>query len=229
MLTSNTIIHEYPYYKFNDLEGKGIAYAYENDDLLISFISNKIWKNCWLIISQESLTESVEIQKEQLRLRNCFDPDLVKCHYPFIQSRATEINKEIIRDIKTGEDLWNKKGEIFSALIFCESLKESLFHLTIEDDLFKNLIKKFTEFQFYFSKWAVGDFDKDALTGNVRLENDTRIREYKNQFLIKCPNNEIRLFSLHCNVGVWGYRMHFFPDTSSRTCIIGYIGKKIGT
>ena len=229
MLTKAPIIHEYPYYKIGDLEGKGIAYACENENLLISFASNSFWESQWLSILKEQLNELGEIEQEELQIRNCYNSNFVEHHYPFIKIRLKHIKLKVLNGIRSGVELWRDKTELFPNLIFCESTEFFLKNLTSDNELFGNLFKKLYEFDLYFSNWENGDFDKDALTGNVRLESDTRIRKYSNHLLITGPDNTIRLFSLHCDVGSWGYRMHFYPDTILRKCIIGYIGKKIGT
>src|SRR5436190_19466889 len=40
MLTQSPIIHDYPYYKFNGTYGQGLGYAFETNNVLISFVSN---------------------------------------------------------------------------------------------------------------------------------------------------------------------------------------------
>ncbi|MFH7002116.1 hypothetical protein [Flavobacterium bizetiae] len=226
MLTNGTLIHGYPYYKAYDEEGKGIGYAYENDNLLISFETYDNWKVNYLPIVQEQINEITdEIETDELKIRNCYNLNYSETHNKYIENKLLSAKNKLLTEIHNGKDLWAQKSELFPNLQFCDSTEEYL--LKSSGSPFKILLFRFNEFDNYFANWLTGDFDKDSVGGDVRLESDTRIKEFNDELIIRCPDNETRLFSYHCNIGIKGFRLHFVPETTTRKCIIGYIGKKI--
>jgi hypothetical protein len=226
MLTKETFIHDYPYYKAYDAEGKGLGYAYENDELLISFKTSENWTNHYIPVVQEQIAEeTLEIEKDEFNLRNFFSKEYLDEHNKYVIIKLEAELNNVFNEVKNGVDIWTKKDDLFPNLIFCDSTEQ--FIAGASGSIFKNILKKFKEYDIYFSNWNNGEFEKDSLSGDVRLESETRINDFNNRLTITCPDGQNKLFSLHSNIGIWGYRMHFFPDTNTRKCIIGYVGKKI--
>lgn len=226
MLTKEPIIHEYPYYKAYGIEGKGIGYAFENDEFLISFETSINWTVDYILVLQEQIIEeTLEIETDEFNLRNYYFKDNLECHNKYVLTKLSTEKKNVLSGVSSGVDIWNKRNDLFPNLLFCDSTEQFIKSST--GDFLKNILKKFKEYDTYFSKWKDGDFEKESLSGDVRLESETRINKFNNQLTITCPDGRNRLFSLHCNIGIWGFRMHFFPDIDSRKCIIGYVGKKI--
>lgn len=226
MLTKEAFIHDYPYYKAYDKEGKGLGYAYENNELLISFKTSENWSNHYIPVVQEQISEdTLEIEKDEFKLRNYFSKENLDEHNKYVLIKLIAERNNVFDSVNNGVDIWTKKNILFPNLIFCDSTQQFIEGST--GSVFKNILKKFKEYEIYFSTWDNGEFEKDALSGDVRLESHSRINDFNNQLTITCPDGQNKLFSLHCNIGIWGYRMHFFPDTDNRKCIIGYVGKKI--
>jgi hypothetical protein len=226
MLTKNQFIPEYPYYKIDGEEGKGIGFAYENDEVLISFITDDKWKVNSLSITQELLSENGDdIINNFFEIRNCFDLESKKFHNSFIHEKVLLVKDSIFLEIVDGKKLWQKKQELFPSIEFCENTSEYLNNLG--GMALKNLLRRLKEYEAYFSQWVSGDFDITKIGGNPRLESESRINNFKNELMIQCPDGLNRLFSYHCNFGLDGFRLHFIPNYENRKCIIGYIGKKI--
>jgi hypothetical protein len=226
MLTNQPFIHDYPFYKVFGSEGKGIGYAYENEELLISFQSHENWKTSILSIVQESINEETEqIETATLCIKNCYDETSKDRHLNFLKDKLQYDDISTLNEIVNSRLLWERRDTLFPSLPFCDSTEEYI--KSISGSVLQNLLKRLNEYEKYFTNWKDGDFDPSKLGGRPRLESDTRIKNFGKQLMINCPDGEERLFSFHCNYGMHGFRMHFFPDVKSRKCIIGYIGKKI--
>ena len=226
MLVQTPLIQDYPYYKVYGVEGKGIGYAYETGDLLISIKSHKKWEVTFLRITQEALDEGAdELLTNTKDLNHCFDYDSSAVHRDYIALRVSDIGKNRLKEITNGKILWEQRARFFPNLIFCDAVESEIRRLA--GDTLVNLRERLHAFQCYFSKWENGDFDYHAIGGDLRLESDGRIKKHNKELTIRCPDGNDRLFSFHCNYGIWGKRMHFFPDHNTRKCIIGYIGEKI--
>ena len=226
MLTNRPFNHDYPYYKVLDKEGKGIGYAHENEELLMSFESEEQWKVNVLDITQELLNEETEvIEINRLQVRNCHDETSKAFHLEFLKEKLKYNDISALAEIITGKLLWTRRVELFPNLLFCDTTEEYI--KGISGSVLQNLLQRLNEYEKYFNNWKDGDFDLSVLGGRPRRESETRERNFKNELSIKCPDNLSRFFTLHCNYGFSDLRLHFFPDVNSRKCFIGYIGKKI--
>lgn len=225
MLTEHPLLHDYPYYKVLGIEGKGIGYAFETEDLLISVKSDKKWEVPTLEVAREMLNEeTLELEIDNKSLNHFYDDRSRAVHNYYINKRIRDLQKDKLKEITNGEVLWRKRQLLFPNLIFCDTIENDIKSFSGHSIIC--LRERLNEFQEYFSQWVDGDFDYTLLNGDVRLESDRRINKFK-QLNIMCPDGKYRLFSYHCNWWQWGYRMHFYPDTKNHNCIIGYIGRKI--
>lgn len=238
MLTGTPFILEYPYYKFENDYGHGIGYAFENEELLFSFQSDDKWKVNFLDIIQEQLNDNAEIITADEKIRNCHDEASKNFHQEFLSNKILYINDVNLNKIKTeitkGKLLWENRNSLFPHLIFCDSVKDYIQNIQ-SGDVLQNLISRLYQYEIYFRDWVDGDFEISKVKGKARLESETRINKHQ-ELVVLCPDGENRTFSYHCNYGVKGFRLHFFPyihkeneknDDEIRKCIIGYIGKKI--
>jgi len=227
MLTKTPIVIDYPYYQTTELDGMGLGYAYENDLLLISFSSADKWRQDYLEVRKNWINDEDDLEEETLFLANLTDSNSAARHEKLIIDKVEKGRLMAIKNVSCGEELWLKRKSVFPSLIFCDHLDQSFKQLP-GGTIFRNLVNRLQEFEKYFSTWDNGDFDVKAMSGDPRLESKTRVNLYKDKITFLCPDDETRLFQLHCDYGVYGMRMHFFPDTLFRKCFIGYFGKKIG-
>jgi len=226
MLTSEQIVLNYPYYKVINLEGIGIGYAHENNLFCISFSTKEEWKNDYLQVNKIRIEDDSFIE-EQISLENLSNKESLDNHKNLVNQKLERVKNIFAEQIKSGEELWVKREKLFPNLSFCGDLINSLKYLPGGKNL-NNLLNRLMEMEKYFSGWETGAFDIKGISGDVRLESETRLNNYINDMTFLCPDGIERVFSLHCDYGVWGFRLHFFPDPTSRKCLIGYIGKKIG-
>jgi hypothetical protein len=225
MLTQDPIIHDYPYYKVYGVEGKGIGYAFDTNELLISIQSDANWKVSTLKVTKESLNEeTLDFESEHKNINNIHDKKSRLSHNAFILQKIKELSEDKLKELTNGSILWKKCNIFFPNIVFCDSVETQIKFLSGSSIV--ALRKRLQELQMYLSNWNSGDFDYKAIGGDARLESDTRISKYP-ALKIMCPDGKYRLFSYHCDWWLWGYRMHFYPDSNNHKCIIGYIGKKI--
>ena len=226
MLTKSPLIFDYPYYYFETKQAKGLGYAFEKDLLPLSLNNHNKWNNLELTLNLELIDEELDkIITDKVTVRNAWDKDSSFSHLIFLERALLGELLEEIRKLKSGQELWRRREELFPSLLFCSVVENQLIKLS--GDVLLNLSKRLLEMDRYFTNWNEGDFDPQAFSGNPRLESTTRINKFARQLSINCPDKVERLFSFHCNYGVDGTRLHFFPDAESRICWIGYLGKKI--
>lgn len=226
MVSKKPLLLDYPYYYYQDLEAKGLGYAYENRLLPISFNNNSKWHQLFLDIELKELDpETTDIIEEKLTVIHSWDSESSSNHLEFLKRQLSNEQVRIVEAIDSGNDLWERREALFSSLKFCESTNNQISRLS--GMTLRNLCSRLMEMNNYFSNWEEGDFERSGFGGSPRLESNTRLDKFKNILTIKCIDGENRLFSLHCNYGSKDLRLHFYPDTEKRICHIGYIGKKI--
>lgn len=232
LLDKDNSIVNYPSYKINDSAyNQSFAFAHGNKNLLVSFDSDELWRQCKIEVTEDSIDEiNDEILSIKHKLNNIYNTDVNGCikeHESFLNEKITFLkNKEFLKIKKTitnSISFWKEKEKHFPSLIFCESLKKDADNISGVN--FINFIERLFEFENYFSCWENGDFDRTKINGNPRPESKTRKK--LNDLKILCPDGDTKIFSLHCDFGFKGNRLHFFIEEDVRKCIIGYAGKKI--
>lgn len=201
---------------------QGLGFARAIDALTISFQSEKKWKPSHLNIAVKRLTENDELIDEILEIKHA------SCLI-HIQEHTEWIKYRIRTTIKDGNDLWNRRKELFPNLIFCESLKEQLTSLNSQHPLLQAIQNRFFELEEYSKNWIKGSFDSKKIK-NFSPESQATLEKpkCKQERTFKCPDGEERLFSWHAKLNFSGWRIYFFPQQPG-TIIIGYVGPHLST
>ncbi len=225
-LTNKPLIHDYPYYYFEQLPCKGFGYAYENKELCTSLISSPKWDKTQICISKEYLDDNELVKEES---------DLTVNHFSKTE-HLSELEKWIASKIKNdfeneldkldGNTLWNDRKNLFSSLVFCEDTRIQIIQYSANDDSFQQIKRKLFELELYFSNWDA-NFDFSKLPFKVTPESSSRSNLLKEKLNILCPDGQYRLFDWHFRFTPSGGRGYFFPDSDSNKCYIGFLGKKI--
>lgn len=200
------------------------AFALEHKFTLLSLPTNDIWISRTIQGDYTSLDEDGEAQTTQESVANIWS-SMSKDEIAFIH------RNNVYEGISSGQDLWDKREELYPNLIFCENTKKQLF-IDSEKHHILAIMKKLNQFQQYFSS-CDKTYDAKKLGMDARTESET---VKKNPYLKKMrefrlPNGDEKYFFDH--VGFTGKydagRIHFLPDNQHQRCYIGYIGKHLPT
>lgn len=207
-----------------ELPAIGCAFALEHDHVLLSLPTNSFWKNKSIAGEYSSLDEFGEVQISM----QCIDNIWTSMPQDEIVSNY---RKELSADITSGQDLWDKREQLYPNLVFCENIKDQLF-----DDSEKHhiiaVMKRLERFQEYFSSCG-SSYDPKELGMEARTESETvkSDADLRNLRRFKLPNGNEEFFFDH--VGFYGKysggRIHFLPDAPNKKCYIGYIGRHLQT
>lgn len=204
----------------------GLGVAYLLDTLAISFISDECWNFSILKINYLELSENEEANKI-LEVRHASLGIHIQAHAEWIQER---IRTAVI----DGEDIWNRREELFPHLEFCENVSKQIQNLDYGTPMLRQVEKKLFELENYCKNWTEGAFNLDRLASKATPESDSRLKELKEKLTFECPDGKKRIFSLHLRMtGAGAWRLHFSselgicPKLGTGKIIIGYIGKKI--
>lgn len=215
----NEILAQDFFYMGDQASGLGVAYLLEG--LAISFFSEPKWdSNTIRGIDRQWLEDDVNLLT-----------DTIQVHHASRSQHILELS-EWIRDrlrtaIQSGENLWNRRNELFPSLIFCENIKRQVCNLHAGNPLLRQIIKRLFEIDNYCRGWEIGPFDPDNLPFKATGENEATMNKYEKERTFNCPNNGEIAFVWHGRITPGAWRIYFDPSPGPGRMYIGYIGPKL--
>ncbi|MBD2559569.1 MULTISPECIES: hypothetical protein [Nostoc] len=205
----------------------GLYYAFVFNSLAVSLKSEPQWDCSSLqlqviTVDEEEQEEPLIIRYENVLHASCSNH--VQEHYDWIDG----FQERIRQGVSDGLDLWNRRGELFPSLVFCESVSKQIQSLGNGSSMLRQIVRKLFELENGCKTWTDGDFNLDILASKATPESDSRLQKLEDKLIFKCPDDVYRLFSLHLRMtGAGAWRLHFSTELGAGTIIIGYIGPKI--
>jgi hypothetical protein len=199
-------------------EGIGIAFLLES--LALSVRSDSRWESSSLILEVTWLEDDNNLYSERVTVFHASRLEHLQEHVAWIQDRL----RTSVRD---GFDLWNRKGEFFPSLEFCDNACKQIQKLGNGDPMLRQVVRRLFELEKGCQIWKSGNFDLETLACKASPESESRLKRLKQQLTFKCPDGKERIFSLHVRMTPGAWRLHFSVELGPGKIIIGYIGCKI--
>lgn len=197
----------------------GLGAAYLLDSIAVSLISEPKWDVPQLDLQIEWLNDDGNIEKQSASIRHVSRVEYINTHKKWI-------NEWLQKPVKNGAELWERRGELFPHLIFCENVYGNLVLLETGVPLLRQVVKRLFALEYYCQNWAPDTaFDKDNLP-HATPESQTRLQKYKDELTFMCPDHKVRIFSWHLRLTPDAWRIHFYPEKPGEI-IIGYVGEKL--
>jgi hypothetical protein len=212
------------YYQGIVAVGLGVAYLLDTlgiNTLAISFISDECWNLSKLEINYLEYTENGEEDRKILEIRHA------SCNI-HVQDHATWIQGQIQASITDGEDIWDRKEELFPNLEFCDNVSKQLKNIQYRQLELAPVYKTLIELQKCCQNWKSGGFSVTGYPLDESGESEPTLNKYGQERLFTCPDNEERLFERHIKLRSCNWRIHFFPLQPGKV-IIGYVGRHLPT
>jgi hypothetical protein len=202
----------------------GCLVAYEREEFVISLRTHELW-------DEDTINGVYFSVKNDFKYDEPINVSIlnISCKLHVI-GFSQNVIKDIYPLICSGQDLWEKKELLYPHLVFCESVKDQLI-LDTEKIHIEQIMKRLRKMEEYFSNFD-GNFDCNKFGLGARSESESVVKndEYKQQRVIRTPYGEDRAFYWHIGfAGKFPGRIHFFPDSERKNCLIGYIGKHLPT
>ncbi len=198
----------------------GLGFAWVSDALAVSLNSEARWDCSRLELEVTRLDDSEELIDDRVEIAHASRSNHVGEHGDWIKER-------IRIAVDDGVKLWERKDELFSKLIFCDSVGEQLQSLKTGNPMLRQVVRRLSELEECCKNWTVGAFDLDSLPSKASPESETRLKQLKQKLTFKCPDGQERLFSLHVRMTPTAWRLYFSTELCSGKIIIGYIGPKL--
>ena len=212
------------YYQGIVAVGLGVAYLLDTlgiNTIAISLISDECWNFSKLEINCLEYSENCEECRKILQLRHASRNIHVQDHTEWIQ-------RQIQADIDCGQDIWDKKEELFPNLEFCDNVSKQLQNIQYRQLELKPVYKTLTELQKCCQDWKSGGFTVIGYPLDESGESEPTLNRYRQERLFICPDSEERLFERHIKLRSCNWRIHFFPLQPGKV-IIGYVGRHLPT
>ncbi len=146
-----------------------------------------------------------------------------------IDELAGWIENRLKAGVQNGEDLWNRREELFPNLIFCNHVAKQILPLQPGDPLFRQIVKRLFELQTYCSAWNEGAFAPDQLLFKATVESESTMQKYSKERTFNCHGENEITFTWHGRITPGAWRIYFDPTIGPGMMQIGYIGPKLPT
>jgi len=209
------------YYKENECFGLGAASDFLLDTASISFLSSTDWNTPKITISANYLTET-ELEEKIIDVKNIASEEHIKLHSAFFKNKVKF-------SISSGRELFLKKEQLFPKLVFVGNTKKQINDLSIKHPNYNQVVEILFLLQEYFSNWN-GNFDERKIVSRFEIaafENEETLKHYSAERTFNLNSQRKEIFQAHVKMKLNQWRIHFFPDTESLKCYIGYIGEHL--
>ena len=209
-----------------EIDYSALRSASWNESPLASFPSSGIWKNSPLSVMVRTLNENGEIEENSSEIMNFYSLEIFEILEPILLSARNE-------SIRQGSDMYNRWDKLFPSLKNCGKVREQLVHWSASNTVLTQVMESLTVLNTYSKEWLEGDIEnfsydslrKLGLNHKVSGESDSVKRS---PFLRKerefwLPSGVKNFFESHIKISN-GYRIHFYPDPTTKSIFIGYIG-----
>lgn len=211
-------------FKVNSQRASGCGVAYLLDGLSVSLLSDSCWDNHILKLIVEHLGDG-EIQVRSEEITHASRSDHVLRHLDWIKERLAQ-------SVDSGNDLWERRGELFPSLTFCEAVEKQMRELDYGTPMLQPVMNALLALEAFCSAWREGPFDAKGISLKTSPESQSTLQNsrFANARTFLCPDGVERLFTWHAKINTPPWRIHFhFDNATPSTLLIGYIGKHLPT
>lgn len=196
----------------------GIKAAYLADGLCISLQSDMKWGSHFLNCEIREIVDD-DVMSFNAGVKHASKAAHVSANKEWIKNR-------IINSVRTGDELWLRKLELFPCLIFCESIKAQM--ALLPHAAIPPIVRGLFLLNDYSKNWTSGPFNMQQIGCEVSPESSQTLRKYAAEHTFTTPDATPRLYSLHAKPGK--YRIYFNNELGpSQSLLIGSVGAHLPT
>lgn len=197
----------------------GLGAAHVLDGLAVSIDGTEVWQEASLKVGMLSLSEEGDLLEAEVEVHHAARPEHVTDHRSWLMTRQQA-------RITCGTELWERRSELFPALVFCPRVEAQLGAIGMRDPHLRQILRKLTQLNELFSGWAEGRFDRRKIP-DCDPESRPTLQQFRAEHTFRDPDDNARLFSWHVPLTPGAWRLFFKPDKETRRAIIGHIGPKL--
>ncbi|MGV3612777.1 MAG: hypothetical protein ACO1N0_17585 [Fluviicola sp.] len=202
----------------------GLGASFLCETLSISFNSRSIWDTDNVPINHFFIDEELNENKIHREIKHFSKINHFDSHIQWLE----ELQKQ---EVQKGQDLWEKREQLFPFIILCGVTESQFCNRGYSKKLLTQVKDRLQTLNKIGEAWKTkgGSFDYTWANENydVRIspESETTMNRFSQERRFQLPNGTYEIFELHLKTG--NLRFHFFPDNSTQTIYVGYIGKHL--
>lgn len=194
---------------------KGGTEAYLNDSFMVSIGLDEKWEQKDIKATLFSVYE----EEKEININNIY------CKEQLDDNDVEEVfYREKRKSVKSYEQLWDQREELFPHLCFCPSVEENLSSLQIS--CLDGIEGKLLELERYCTNFGDKIFDPSKLTKTTG-ESLVTLDKYKKEHTFIDELGVEYLASWHMRFTVIPGRIFFIPQYKDDKILVCYIGKKL--
>ncbi len=199
----------------------GLGIAYVLDTIAVSLLSEECWDCSRIEIEARRLDEDEQIIHEIVEIIHASRSN-------HVQEHAYKIQNRIRTGVIDGEDVWNRREELFPNLEFCNIVSKQLYNIRAGQLELQPVVKTLFELQNCCKNWNTGAFNVEGYALDESGESEPTLNKYGKERTFSCPDGKARLFERHVKLRFCNWRIHFFAVKPGKV-IIGYVGRHLPT
>ncbi len=208
---------------FDNIEGKGLQIAFEENYPLISIPSSSVWNKALIKCAMCNLKTETEAQ---IKIHNVSSEETVVANRDWIGDR---IQKEY-QKIRTPQDFLNSYLTLFPSLAFHPNAIDQM-EKKISSVNIPTIVNKLMILENYFVNWDGGIFDRSVFPDRfVSPESEETLTRFKDEHTFAWNGRKL-LVSFHVRYtgGDIPGRIFIYPDSDTKKCIICSLHTKLPT
>jgi hypothetical protein len=199
----------------------GFGVAHMLNTIAVSLLSEECWDCSRIEIEARQLDEDEQVIHEIVEIIHASRSN-------HVQEHAYKIQNRIRKGVLNGEDLWNRKEELFPNLEFCDAVGKQLRNIRSGQLELQPVVKILFELQNCCKNWNTGSFNVESYALDESGESEQTLNKFGKERTFCCPDGQERLFERHVKLRFCNWRIHFFPVKLGKV-IIGYVGRHLAT
>jgi hypothetical protein len=153
------------------------------------------------------------------------------CRQEQIEPRRALLRARVLRAVRGGDELWQRRREIFSRLDFCESVERQIRALSGHEFYFQHVVQALARLDTALVEWASGPLHPgmDFSTESGQTLNHGTYGPMRD---FVCPDLEKRRFKNHLKIFSNNWRIYYLEcraSTGEGRAYIGYAGSHLPT
>ncbi|MEH2038153.1 hypothetical protein [Nostoc sp.] len=199
----------------------GLGFALVSDALAVSLLSGSQWDCSRLELEVTQFDDNEELIDKYAEIIHAGCKNHVVEHSAWIKNR---IHTSVIN----GEELWNRREELFPNLKFCDVVRKQLENILTGQLELQPVVHILSQLHNCSTNWNEGYFNLKDYPIEESGESEATMNKYGKERTFLCPDEKERRFERHAKLKFCNWRIYFFPVKPGQV-IIGYVGCHLTT
>lgn len=146
-----------------------------------------------------------------------------------VDQRKDALRARILRDVRDGDMLWERRDELFPRLDFCARVERQVKAFHGNETYFREICRHLFVLSDRLADWSGGAFDPAGIEWSPESNQTLHHSRYGPMRYIECPDGETRQFSAHSKLRSGNQRIYFLAVRETRRSFVGHVGSHLPT